>query len=137
MQYLENGEVTRRHFEIDGKIEGIMTDYFPGGKIRGERMFKTGSNPDALSLLPRRQIRETQYFTENGLKDGGDTTFYESGSPQLVVTYREGIKHGYLRRWSPEGDTTYEARFEKDSLVEVNGKFWKKQRRQAIDFFRK
>ncbi len=122
-QYLENGEVSRRHFEIEGKIEGIMTDYYPGGKIRGERTFKNGiQSGRSVFYFPEGQIREVQYFTENGLKIGGDTTFYEGGSPQLVVPYQDGIKHGYLRRWSPEGELAYEARFEMDSLIEVNGK---------------
>lgn len=119
-QYFASGEISRRHYEINGKKEGLMIDYYPDGKIRSERMFKNDLQTGrTVFYYPAGQIKETQFFDEKGLKQGGDSTFYQNGKLQMVVHFEAGKKHGYLRRWSEEGEMAYEARFENDSLVEV------------------
>ena len=123
LQYYGNGEVSRRHYEVNGKKEGIMTDYYPDGKKRGERIFRNDlQSGRSVFYYPDGQIKEVQYFSEEGLKEGGDTVFYDTGGPQFLVTFKNGVKHGYVRKWSPEGELTYEARYEMDTLVEVKGK---------------
>jgi len=117
-----SGKVSRRYQEIGGKKQGLMTDYYPDGRLKAERRFKDDKQTGRTVLYhPGGQIREVQYY-ENGLKEGGDTLFYEDGRVQFVVNYHQEKKNGYLRKWSPNGDLIFEARYEMDSLVEVKGK---------------
>jgi len=103
------------------KKEGKMTDFYPDGKIKGERLFKNDKQIGKTTLFfPSGQVKEVQYYVD-GFKEGGDTLWYENRQPQFVMDYKAGKRHGYLRKWSPEGELIYEARFEMDSLVEVKG----------------
>ncbi len=119
--------MSRRYFEINGQKEGLMTDYHPNGSVKSERMFKNNLQTGrTVFYYPDGQIKEVQFFDENGLKDGGDSTFYENGNLQLLINFKTGKKHGYLQKWSTEGLLTYEARYQMDSLVEVQGELLKR-----------
>ena len=121
VDYYGTGEVQRRFMHINGKKEGKMTDFYPDGKIRGERFFANDKQIGKTTLFyPSGQVKEVQYYVD-GFKEGGDTLWYENRQPQFVMEYKAGKRHGYLRKWSPEGLMIYEARFEQDSLVEVKG----------------
>lgn len=116
------GAVSRRYQLVDGKIEGVMTDYFPDGRIKAERRFKNGKQTGRTVLYhPGGAIREVQYY-ENGLKEGGDTLFYENGQPEFLVHFQRGLKNGPLQKFSPEGALVFEARYRLDTLEEVRGK---------------
>jgi antitoxin component YwqK of YwqJK toxin-antitoxin module len=121
VDYYGTGEIQRRFTHIGGKKEGKMTDFYPDGKIKGERLFKNDKQIGKTTLFfPSGQVKEVQYYVD-GFKEGGDTLWYENRQPQFVMDYKAGKRHGYLRKWSPEGELIYEARFEMDSLVEVKG----------------
>jgi antitoxin component YwqK of YwqJK toxin-antitoxin module len=129
LQNFASGEVSRRHTEINGKKEGTMTEYYIDGSVRSKRIFKNDLQVGRTEFFyPKGQIKEVQFFSENGLKHGGDTSFYENGKPQLVMGFKDGKKDGYLRKWSPEGLLVYEARYEMDTLVEVKGEVLKKRK---------
>lgn len=128
VQHFASGEVSRRHFEVEGKKEGMMTEYYRDGKLRSERNFKNDKQTGrAVFYHPSGQVMEVQYFDENAMKQGGDSTFYEDGRLQMVLNFQDNKKHGYLRKWSPEGTLIYEARYDMDTLVEVKGQVLKKQ----------
>jgi len=121
VDYYGTGQVQRRFFHIGGKKQGKMTDFYPDGKIKGERLFENDRQVGKTTLFfPSGQVQEVQYYVD-GFKEGGDTLWYENRQPQFVMDYKAGKRHGYLRKWSPEGELIYEARFEMDSLVEVKG----------------
>ncbi|MBK9337202.1 MAG: hypothetical protein IPM98_11755 [Lewinellaceae bacterium] len=116
------GAVSRRYQEIGGKKEGLMTDYYSDGRLKAERRFENDQQTGRTVLYyPDGAIKEVQYY-QNGKKEGGDTLFYENGRVQFVVEFHEEKKNGYLRKWSPEGELVFEARYVMDSLVEVKGK---------------
>ncbi len=121
VQNYGTGEVSRRYTEINHKKEGLMTDYYPDGKLKGERMFEHDVQVGKTTLYyPGGKIKEVQYYTD-GKINGGDTTFYEDGKPQFLVTFTRGIKDGYVRKWGEDGSLTYEAKYSMDTLVEVKG----------------
>ncbi|MBK6931348.1 MAG: hypothetical protein IPH12_10965 [Saprospirales bacterium] len=116
-----SGEISRRYQEINGKKQGKMTDFYPGGRLKAERWFENDQQAGRTVLYyPGGQIMEVQYY-QNGKKEGGDTVFYESGQPQFVMWYAGEKKNGYLRKWSSDGALVFEARYANDSLVEVKG----------------
>ncbi len=116
-----NGVVSRKHTEINHKKEGLMTEYYPSGKLKAELLFKNDIQVDKSTFYYESGARqEVQYFTD-GLLSGGDTTFYENGKPRKVISFTNGIKDGYLRSWTEEGTLTYEAKLKMDTLVEVKG----------------
>ncbi|GAB4489187.1 MAG: hypothetical protein OHK0019_06500 [Saprospiraceae bacterium] len=121
IERLENGAVARRVQIVNGKKEGKMTDYYPDGKLRGERLFQNDKQVGRTVLYhPGGQVMEVQYYVD-GLKEGGDTIWYENGQVQFSSWFKNGKKNGYLRKWSPEGKVVFEARYEMDSVVEIKG----------------
>lgn len=122
VEYYGTGEVARRVMEVNGKKEGKMTDYFPDGRVKAERWFQNGQQTGrTLIFFPDGQIQETQYYAF-GKKQGGDTVWYQNGHTHFTFEYKDEKKNGYIRRWTPDGKMEYEARYEMDTLVEVNGK---------------
>lgn len=116
------GELSRLYNRINGKIEGKMTDYYPSGAIKGERLFKDDKQEGKTTVYYENgAVKEVQYYI-GGLKNGGDTLFYESGKLQYVSEFKDDKKNGYLRKWDEEGGLVYEAKFAMDSLTEVHGK---------------
>lgn len=115
------GAVSRRIPFKDGKKEGIMTDYYADGKLMGEKPFRNDLQHGRTVLYyPSGKIKEVQYY-ENGLKERGDTLFYEDGRIEFITTFEQNKKHGYLRKWSPEGQLVFESRYAHDTLIEVKG----------------
>ncbi|MEP6646385.1 MAG: hypothetical protein ABJC12_04800 [Saprospiraceae bacterium] len=116
-----NGQMSRRYTTINGMKEGLMTDYYPGGKLKGERMFKNDMQVDKSMIYYESGIKkEVQYF-KDGKLNGGDSTFYENGQPKMLINFTDGIKNGYIRSWGEDGAMTYEAKLSMDTLVEVKG----------------
>ena len=121
LQNYETGEISRRYYEINGKKEGKMTDYYPDGLLKAERIFKDNKQVGRTVIyFPSGKIKEVQYY-EEGLKQGGDTLWYEDGKLQFSLQFNKDKKDGYLRKWAPDGSLTYEAKFENETLVEVKG----------------
>lgn len=120
-QHYETGQISRRYYTVNGKKEGIMTDYYPDGSKKGERLFTDDLQHGRTVLYyPGGQVQEVQYY-ENGLREKGDTIWYEDGSIQFVTTFKQGKKHGYLRKWAPGGSLTFEAKYEMNTVTEING----------------
>ena len=121
VQNYGSGEISRRHYEINGKKEGKMTEYYKDGKIKGEREFKDDIQVNKSTFYyPSGKIQEIQYY-DQGKMHGGDTTFYETGEPQFVRTFNHGLLDGYLRKWAIDGSIIFEAKYKDDVLIEVKG----------------
>lgn len=115
------GVISRKYQELNGKKEGLMTDYYADGRLKGERWFKNDQQTGrTVFYFPDGKIKEVQYY-QDGKKQGGDSLFYENGRLEFVVEYNQEKKHGYMRKWSPEGALIIEAKYAMDSLVEVKG----------------
>jgi antitoxin component YwqK of YwqJK toxin-antitoxin module len=120
------GEISRRYKTIDGKKEGLMTDYYQDGSLKAERWFKNDIQVGKTTLYHKNgKIKEVQYY-DQGTIHGGDTTFYESGAPEMLLNFDHGVKHGYVRKWLEDGTMIYEARYSHDTLVEVKGEMLKR-----------
>ncbi len=117
----ENGTVSRKHILINGKKEGLMTEYHKDGSLKSEMHFENDIQVGkATFYYPSGKVEEVQYF-DQGKIHGGDTVFYENGSPQFLRTFSHGLKDGYLRKWDTAGAIIYEALFSMDTLKEVKG----------------
>ncbi|HUR30730.1 MAG TPA: hypothetical protein VMZ69_04820 [Saprospiraceae bacterium] len=115
------GQISKRYNLIDGKKEGLMVDYYPDGSLKAERLFRNDTQVDKTTLYYNTgEIKEVQYY-KDGKVQGGDTVFYEDGKPQFLIDYDKGFKHGYVRKWGPDGTLTYEAKYNHDTLIEVKG----------------
>lgn len=115
----DQGQIKRRTQLVDGKRDGKMTDYYPDGNMRGERYFTNGQQTGRTVWYFRSgKVKEVQYFANNE-KQGGDTLWYETGEVQYTVDFQDSKKNGYFRKWSKEGEIVIEARYARDSLLEV------------------
>jgi antitoxin component YwqK of YwqJK toxin-antitoxin module len=121
IQNYGTGEISRKHYEINGKKEGKMIEYYKDGKIKGEREFKNDIQVNkSVFYYPSGKLQEVQYHDEGKLH-GGDTVFYETGQPQFLRNFNHGLLDGYLRKWAPDGTVIFEAKYKNDTLVEVKG----------------
>jgi len=121
LERFENGQVSRRSNIVNGKKEGRMTDYYNDGKLMAERYFVQGEQAGRTVIYyPNGSVKEVQHY-EQGKKQGGDTLWYEDGKIQFITTLKDDKKHGYLRKWSPTGALIYEAKYDMDTLIEVQG----------------
>jgi antitoxin component YwqK of YwqJK toxin-antitoxin module len=121
VQYYPTGEVSRKHTQISGKKEGLMTDFYKDGKVKGQRFFENDLQVGkTVYYYPSGKIKEAQYY-EEGKLHGGDTIFYEDGKPEFMRNFTNGLLDGYIRKWGPDGAIIYEARYSNDTLVEVKG----------------
>ena len=97
-------------------------EYFKDGKVKAERMFKDDVQVGvAITYYPGGAVKERQYYSDEGMKTGGDTLFYESGKPQFLRNWDKNKLHGYIRKWGEDGTLIYEAKYDHDKLVEVKG----------------
>jgi hypothetical protein len=120
-QYFSTGEVSRTHFEVDGKKHGKMTEFYNDGKVRGYRMFENDVQVGKSEFYyPSGKLKEVQYY-DQGKLHGGDTMFYESGNLQFMRTFNHGKMDGYIRKWAEDGTVIFEAKYANDELVEVKG----------------
>lgn len=120
-QYFENGSVQRLIEMKDGKKHGKMTDYYPDGKLFGERYFENDKQVGKTIIYYKSgKIKEVQYY-QNGMQQGGDTLWYENGAVEFVTNFDQNVKDGYLRKWGIDGNLIFEARYRHDTVVEVNG----------------
>lgn len=117
----ETGQISRRSNIVNGLKEGKMTDYYNDGKLMAERFFVHGNQEGRTTIYyPSGQIKEVQHF-QNGQKQGGDTLYYEDGKVQFLTTLKDDKKNGFLRKWDPNGELIYEAKYAMDTLIEVKG----------------
>jgi antitoxin component YwqK of YwqJK toxin-antitoxin module len=117
-----DGKIMRRYTTVDDKIEGQMQEFYPDGKLKIERFFQNGLQTGRATVYyPDGKIKETQYF-DNGKQSKGDTIYYTDGRIQFVVSFKDGKKDGFLRKWTPDSELFYEARYEMDVLKEVKGR---------------
>ncbi len=122
LQYYPSGELSRKHFEIKGKKEGQMTDYYKDGKVKSLRTFNNDVEVgQSVFFYPGGAVKERIYLADGKL-NGGDTVFYESGQPQFMRNWNHGLMDGYVRKWDTLGVVTYEAKYANDQLIEVQGK---------------
>ena len=121
LEHFETGQLSRRTPLINGKKEGKMTDFYPDGKPMAERIFKNDLQEGRTVIFHKNgQLKEVQYF-ERGLRNGGDTLWYETGKIEFASWFVNGKKQGFLQKWSPEGNLIFQAVYEQDVPVEING----------------
>ncbi len=116
-----SGEISRRFTEINGKKEGLMTEYYKDGKLKSERRFEHDiQQGKSVLYYPSGKTKKVQYYEEGKLQ-GGDTLFYENGKPQFLRNFNKGVLDGYIRKWGVNDSLIYEAKYANDDLIEVQG----------------
>ena len=120
LQHLDDGTITRRHFEVDGLKEGAMTDYYPDGSVKGVRHFHHDIQQGSSVWYYQDGTRkESQQFID-GVQTGPDSMWMANGNLQRVILFEDGLKHGPMRTWDEHGVLILEVIFAHDSLITVN-----------------
>lgn len=119
--HYESGELHKHYFVKDGKKVGEYLDYRKDGSIRSRLQFENDlQSGQTIHYTEDGKIREVQYYID-GKREFGDTLFYPDGSIEFTTDFKNNKKHGYLRKWNKNGDIFFEAKYDMDKLVEVNG----------------
>ena len=118
--YFENGNTRREYEVIKDKKEGIMTDFYPDGKKKSERFFKNDTQTGKTAIYhPNGNIKEVQYFDNIGMREKGDTLWYENGNMEYIAQFSNNMKNGLMTKFDSNQNAIYKAIFKDDSLVKV------------------
>lgn len=119
--HYESGELHKQYFVRNGKKEGEYLDYRRNGTIRSRLQFVNDlQSGKTIFYTEDGKIREVQYYID-GKREYGDTLFYPEGGIEFTTDFKNGLKHGYLRKWDKNGEIFFEAKYDMDKLIEVNG----------------
>lgn len=134
IERFENGAISRRIQIVNGEKQGLMTDYYPDGRLLAERWFKDDRQHGRTAIFyPSGKIKEVQYY-QAGEQHGGDTIWYENGQVQFTVFFQNNMKNGHLLKWGLSGDTIFEALYSNDTVVEIQGQPVKRDSTMRPDF---
>lgn len=125
--------------EGESKLEGLFTEYYPGGGRRAEQTFHLGlADGPAIHYHPNGQKRlegtyrgdrpDGEFRTWDGAGrplasftmragTGKWTEWHENGAKALETSYVDGKEHGAHLEWFPDGTPQREARHEAGQLV--------------------
>lgn len=118
--FFENGKIRRESFEVNGKAEGKMTDFFMDGKIRSERHFVNGMQTGRTVIYYQSgKIKEVQYYDNRGLREKGDSIWYENGNLQFTAQFKDNKRNGEMIKYDSTGIIIYAALMQNDTLIRV------------------
>lgn len=118
--YFENGKIRREYEVINEKKEGVMVDFYPDGKKKSDRLFKNDIQIGKTTIYhPNGNIKEVQYYDSNGLREKGDTLWYENGTIEYIAQFSNNMKNGLITKFDSSQHAIYRAVFKNDTLVEV------------------
>ncbi|MBK9221048.1 MAG: hypothetical protein IPO16_02860 [Saprospiraceae bacterium] len=121
LKYYPNGSVMRKTNLIDHKKEGEMIEYYNDGKVKSICLFENDLQTGrCIYYFQSGAIQEIQYY-ESDKQQSGDTIFYENGRYQLIMNFKDGIKHGAVQKYDTIGEMYFHAKYNMDTLIEVNG----------------
>jgi antitoxin component YwqK of YwqJK toxin-antitoxin module len=121
-----SGITSRTYKLINGKKEGLMTDYYPKGQLLSKRLFKNDLQHGVSNhFYESGAKKEVQYFI-NGKREGGDTVWFESGKIRYIFNFKNDLREGPMKTFDENGKLVLEVIYEKDQPKTVNGEPLKK-----------
>jgi len=88
---------------VDGKTQGMLTQYYPSGKKRFQvPMQDNQANGDAVGWYTSGK-KKSEYPYQNGVVNGTFTEWFETGQQSLEANYIKGKLRGEIRGWYLDG----------------------------------
>ncbi len=117
----KNGNAGKLKKEIgykNGNFDGVYKTYFENGQIAIEQIFKEGQK-DGLSsyYYDDGKLLYTENY-KNGKKEGQVKRLYQNGNTWIIERYKKGEKSGVWEEYYEDGTLKYEAKWDKNKLVE-------------------
>ncbi len=119
-RYLINGTLSEEKNYREGVLHGMYKVYWETGALKISGRYKEGLYDG-----------KWEYFDEQGMK-AGEATFTEgsgvmtgyhkNGRISREVSYRNNLKHGRERIWSPEGELIEQIIYTEGKVVTGNGR---------------
>lgn len=136
LTYFPDGALASRTAVKQGKFHGPSTFYFRDGKVQstvsyvmdapdGEEReyYLNGKVAKKRSYSNNGVLRSEQQYGEQGVllvqrqwdqrqrEQGAFRSWYESGKPQQLIEYVDGVREGWSRTWGEDGTLEKECRF--------------------------
>lgn len=112
-----------------GKLEGPYSSFYENGK-KFEVLNYSQNHPTGHCVLyypseneEEQQISKSTNYID-GKFDGEQISYYPTGLKQAILTYHNGILHGYKASWDDEGALLEEATYVNGSL---DGRFFQRK----------
>jgi hypothetical protein len=126
--YIDQGD-TINIIDKDSLKQGVWREYYSGGKIKSEAVYKNGKKQGLdITWYHSGCIKQENYYN-NGKLDGPVTFYSKNCKKELIETYKNGVKEGLEIEYHPNGRIKSEANFKNGNLDGVykvytkNGEF--------------
>lgn len=136
LTYFPNGTLASRTAVRQGKFHGLSTFYFRDGKLQSTATYVMDA-PDGeeLEYYPNGKLAKKRHYSDNGVlrseqqyseqgvllvqrqwdqrqrEQGAFRSWYDSGKPQQLIEYVDGVREGWSRTWAEDGTLEKECRF--------------------------
>ncbi len=133
VEYFEDGSVFKKSTYVEGKLEGIMELFHPGGAKLGTYEYQNGKqiavgelfDKNGNSIYKNGTGTRLEYYQsggvlfrlpqKNGHNDGECTWYFENGKPKEVSNFSAGVLNGSAAYYFENGML-------REKSVRVNGK---------------
>ena len=118
--YYKDGKVmVRTQFE-DDLLHGSYSSFHDGGALDQRGIYDRGAVSGVFrSYYSNGKLKWVEYYDSTGVKQGMDSTFYETGRLESVFSFEEGVENGEAVFYHRNGKVWSKRTYEEARLVEV------------------
>ena len=132
-KYYENGQIQLDETFKNDRLDGTLYGYFEDGTKAFERKTKEGRFIGIQKTFYPAQDRQKEEdrlaslasYNEKGELHGQQKCYYRNGAIKTLVTYENGILHGFKGFWDEEGTLLEESKYIHGKL---EGRYFEKDR---------
>ncbi|HVT85533.1 MAG TPA: hypothetical protein VHD35_10030 [Chitinophagaceae bacterium] len=102
-QLFDNGDTAYLFPFINGKENGVATQWYPGKKLKEVRQYEKGNKTgEHRGWWENGRLRFDYHFS-NDLYEGSVEEWYETGQLFRKMNYEKGYEKGLQKIWRPDG----------------------------------
>ena len=101
--YHITGRKMYEYYYKDGKLDGLITEWYENGQKEVEGTVKDGKNDGLSTVWYENGQKEAKMNYKDGKLDGLQTNWYENGLKKWVIKYKDGNVVDIIGRWNEDG----------------------------------
>lgn len=118
--YYKDGKVMVRTQFKDDLLNGPYSSFYDGGALDQQGSYDRGAVSGVFkSFYSNGKLKWVEYYDSSGVKEGVDSTFYETGGVESVYAFVDGLEDGPAKFFHRNGRPWSERTYAQGKLVEV------------------
>jgi antitoxin component YwqK of YwqJK toxin-antitoxin module len=128
LYYHHNGKLAVVQMHTDGNKSGCWRKYNEAGKLYSEMNFKNGNLHGRLLTYTYKTLHLIERFNyKDGIKDGKQETFYNSGKPKSFEFYNNEFLCSGTKEWLENGEPVkndFDIKYSEQNKVNIEDKLY-------------